>query len=781
MYKVTVFKNIRETSTPFIRDVEYMFKRIKEQKSKEIVEKVRNAKTKQEADKIKGELPSICFSGEFKNRSKNGILKHSGLICLDFDKYQTIEELLADRMKLEADPYTFALFISPSGKGIKLITKIPAEIENHKAYFEALEKYHNNKNFDSNVSDVSRVCYESIDDNIFINKKSKIWDKRDDNEILSLDSGKNATIKLTNENEIIKRVVKWHEKNYNFGEGSRNNNMFVLAAALSDFGVDKIEALRHCVQYEQGGKDPFTRNEIENVVNSAYKKGASQFGMKFFEDKEKIKDVKLQIKSGHTIEEIKKKNPGIDEDALNNINENISVNNFWTITKSGVEINHLEYKYWLQANGFYKYYPEGSESYIYVRVENNLIDNTNEVRIKEFVLNEMLSNGEHKVYQYLAGSSKYFKDEYLNMLEPIDLCFKEDTINEAYLYFRNGAIKIEKESVTLIDYLDLNGFVWKKHIIDFDIKATESIDCDFKKFIYLVSNKDTRRETSLATTLGYLMHSFKTSANNKAVILNDETISENPNGGSGKGIFWNALSKVKRVADINGKSFSFDKSFPYQTVSADTQILVFDDVQKNFKFENLFSIITEGITLEKKNKDAIKIPVSKSPKILITTNYTIGGVGGSFERRKWELEFSAHFSHKHTPLNEFGRMLFDEWDSDEWLRFYNYMIRCVQLYLINGLTEYDFKNLEVRKFIKETSYEFYEWTNETPLAKNERIDKTTLYSQFLEEYPDWAKYKLSQKRFWMWVEKYADFNGLKVIRGQHSMGSRYIELINLDN
>jgi len=758
----------------------YMFDRIKNQHSKDIVTRVRNAPNKKEADLIKGELPSICFSGEFKNRSKNGILNHSGLICLDFDKYKDHESLLADRAKLEKDKYTFALFISPSGKGLKVLTKIPPEIDNHKAYFDALEKYHNNANFDSNVSDVSRVCYESTDDNIFINKDSEIWTKRDDSEIHSLDSGKNATIKLTNENEIINRVVKWHQKNYNFSEGSRNNNMFVLAAALSDFGVNKLEALRHCSQYEQGGKDPFTRDEIENVVNMAYKRGSSQFGMKFFEDGEKIKEVRSLIKSGKTIDEVIKKMPGVDEDALNNINDNISINNFWTITKNGVEINHLEYKYWLQANGFYKYYPEGSESYIYVRVENNLIDNTNEVRIKEFVLSEMLSNGEHKVYQYLAGASKYFKDEYLNMLEPIKLCFKEDTLTDAYIYFRNGAVKVEKANVTLIDYLDLDGFVWKKHIIDFDIKSTEDIECDFKKFIYLVSNKDEKRETSLATTLGYLMHSFKTSANNKAVILNDETISENPNGGSGKGIFWNALSKVKRVADINGKSFSFEKSFPYQTVSADTQILVFDDVQKNFKFENLFSIITEGITLEKKNKDAIKIPVSKSPKILITTNYTIGGVGGSFERRKWELEFSAHFSHKHTPLNEFGRMLFDEWDNNEWLKFYNYMIRCIQLYLINGLTEYDFKNLEIRKFIKETSYEFHEWTNDNPIKTNERIDKTLFYSSFLEEYPDYVKYKLSQKRFWIWVEKYADLKGLKIVRGQDSMGSRYVELIDLE-
>ena len=120
----------------------------------------------------------------------------------------------------------------------------------------------------------------------------------------------------------------------------------------------------------------------------------------------------------------------------------------------------------------------------------------------------------------------------------------------------------------------------KSILLIFDFKITDNINCDFNKFIELISNKNNEKVNSITSTIGYLMHSFKTSANNKAIILNDETISENPNGGSGKGIFWNALSKVKRVSDINGKSFSFEKSFPYQTVSADTQILVFDDVQK---------------------------------------------------------------------------------------------------------------------------------------------------------------------------------------------------------
>ena len=36
--------------------------------------------------------------------------------------------------------------------------------------------------------------------------------------------------------------------------------------------------------------------------------------------------------------------------------------------------------------------------------------------------------------------------------------------------------------------------------------------------------------------------------------------------------------------------------------------------------------------MEKKNKDAIKIPFEKSPKIGITTNYAIKGAGNSFAR-----------------------------------------------------------------------------------------------------------------------------------------------------
>jgi hypothetical protein len=769
--EVTIFKKLRETTAPFHRDVFAILERIREGRSKELVDLIRSQPTKELSDKFKNELPAICFGGKFNTRKDSELIESSGLATLDFDKYQSIELLNEALESIKNDKYTFAAFISPSGNGIKVLVKIPKEPENYKKYFEALADHFDSSNFDISTSNISRVCFESYDPNIYINKDSEIFTTKIDEPELNYRNNA-PTVKLENESEIIQRLYTWFNKQHSMTEGQRNANLFILASAFSDYGISDIETKRFCYQFE--AKD-FTRNEIDRTIKSAYSKGKSNFGMKFFEDSVKLQEIKKEIKSGTPIKEIKEKFPTADEESLKTIKQDVTSNDFWTHTKKGVKIENYEYKRWLEGNGFFKYYPEGSESFIFVKVTNNLIDNTNEVKIKDFVLSELLKNEELQVYEYMAGTPKYFKDDYLNILDESNIFFKEDTIDKGYIYFKNVAVEVYKDGARLIDYLELDGFVWKKHIIDFDFKPLELESCDFSKFVNLVSSNDPERVNALTSTIGYLMHSFKTSANNKAVILNDETISENPNGGSGKGIFWNALSRVKRVSDINGKSFSFEKSFPYQTVSADTQILVFDDVQKNFKFENLFSVITEGITLEKKNKDAIKIPVSKSPKIVITTNYTLGGVGGSFERRKWELEFSSYFSSTHTPLNEFGRMLFDEWDNTEWQRFYNYMISCLQMYLNTGLVTHGFKNLDTRKLIKETHFEFYEWVEDSEtIAFGERLNKTTIFTNFIEEYPDFKKW-LTQRKFWQWIDIYCKFKGYETNKGR-SFDGRWIEI-----
>ena len=265
------------------------------------------------------------------------------------------------------------------------------------------------------------------------------------------------------------------------------------------------------------------------------------------------------------------------------------------------------------------------------------------------------------------------------------------------------------------------------------------------------------------------------------MFLNDEVITDDPEGGTGKGLFVNGISQMKKLAFIDGKRMNFDTSFPYQTVSVDTQIISFDDVKKHFDFERLFSVITEGITLERKNKDAMHIPFKSSPKIVITTNYAIKGKGNSFERRKWELEFKQFYTKEFTPQVEFGRLLFSEWDDEEWCRFDNYMINNLKSYLTTGLIKSTFVNLKIRKLSAETSHEFIDWCglitgkpNTDKLTIGEIIYKQDLYIDFIQDNPDYAarsKMTISRTTFYKWLNSYGVYmTDMQPIEGRSAAG-----------
>ena len=337
------------------------------------------------------------------------------------------------------------------------------------------------------------------------------------------------------------------------------------------------------------------------------------------------------------------------------------------------------------------------------------------------------------------------------------------------------------DGVEPIDYLDLGGYVWKDHVIDRKFNICEYDGCTYQQFISRICADEESRVKTMESTIGFMMHGYKNLSYCPAVILNDEVISDNPEGGTGKGLFMNALSQMKKLVVIDGKAFAFERSFPYQTVSADTQILCFDDVKKHFDFERLFSVVTEGLTLEKKNKDAIKIPFSKSPKIAITTNYAIKGSGNSFARRKWEIELHQHYNKNYTPLDEFGNHFFADWDDDDWCMFDNYMVACVKNYLKTGLVTSKFVNLKIRQLSAESSHDFIEWCglveghNKNPnLEVGRKLLKQDLYLDFISEYPDYgpkAKMTISRTRFYKWLVAYALYTtGVQPEEGRDPQG-----------
>ena len=767
--EITIFKDIKNTSQPFYREVEVVLKRIQEGASKDLVKSIRKESDKSKRNLIKQSLPAICFSGQFTKRNDTSLSEHSGLICLDFDGYKSTKDLLEAKEKLSKDNYVYSVFISPSGKGLKVLTKIPKEIDNHKNYFSSLEKHFKSDYFDTTSKNISRVCYESYDPLIHVNENSSVWDKIIEQEYNEVSKNQGVvTIPVSDENKIVEILVKWWEKKYGLKSGERNNNVYILASAFNDFGVNKN--LAKYVMSQFASKD-FPNSEVERTINSAYSH-LQNFGTKFYEDEEKVNLIKYKLRSGVTKKEIRSQlaDDKIEIDVIDKVitklEEEHSNNIFWNKNEKGIiKIVHILFKNFLEDNGFYKFNPEGSKNYVFVKVTNNLIDHTSEKEIKDFILNYLLEIEDYTIYNYFAEKTKYFREEFLTLLSSISVYFIEDTKDSAYLYYRNCAVELTKNSITTIDYIDLGGYVWKDHVIDRTFTLCDVGDCNYKNFISNICGSDDSRIKSMETTIGYLLHGWKNLAYCPAVILNDEVITDNPEGGTGKGLFMNALSHMKKLVFIDGKSFNFERSFAYQTVSADTQILCFDDVKKYFDFERLFSVITEGLTLEKKNKDAIKIPFSKSPKIAITTNYAISGEGTSFERRKWELELAQHYTKDFTPLVEFGKLMFGDWNDNEWCQFDNYMITNLQNYLDTGLLKSEFVNLKIRKLSAKTGHDFIEWCGllgetayQDKLKFNVKIYKNDLYNDFIEENPDRSsrgKMTISRTRFYKWLTSYS--------------------------
>ena len=121
----------------------------------------------EEYAQAKTELPAVTWSGVFEERKH--LVKHSGLIVLDIDN--TDVKRLA--VEMYEEPSLLFGFISPSGKGMKLVIPVdpvPTNTQEHKAAFQAVHAYFSEKRYaigeltiDISGSDPNRLCFLAYD------------------------------------------------------------------------------------------------------------------------------------------------------------------------------------------------------------------------------------------------------------------------------------------------------------------------------------------------------------------------------------------------------------------------------------------------------------------------------------------------------------------------------------------------------------------------------------------------------------------------------------------
>ena len=127
-------------------------------------------KAKLAVDPLKKQLPGVMWSGTFSQRANDKLIKYSGLLCADLDSLG--EKLAEVRANLMASPYVVAIFLSPSGDGLKVIFRVPADAEKHLASFRVVERHIRELTgiqIDEACKDVARLCFVSYDPDIYYN------------------------------------------------------------------------------------------------------------------------------------------------------------------------------------------------------------------------------------------------------------------------------------------------------------------------------------------------------------------------------------------------------------------------------------------------------------------------------------------------------------------------------------------------------------------------------------------------------------------------------------
>jgi hypothetical protein len=764
--------------------------------------RIRSCEDKKERQALKGKLPAVTWSGRFSDgRAKEKLTAHSGIICLDIDDMDDLSELAA---KVHGDPLMYAYFISPSGKGLKVLYLVksagPITWQRHEQLWAGLAEYFyvtNNVAPDESGKDVSRLCYIPADKDLFVCPKPFFMDEKRIDEWAAKRTIrlKEAQSKLGKKEEVLKNgpalfpldemdeLYKFTSNVKTFAEGSRNDFIHTYACNANRRGIDQQRTLDYWAARGYGAEDI-----ADKTIRNAYTRNAAQFGS-FKKNHTRAAKVQYYHINGNQDKEAEE----FDDEVK-----------FWFEVENEKGKKEAKFSYrqcaeFLTRNGFYKY-PQ-DEGYQLIHTMGRIIKIVRPREIREFILRYLKSHPDLEQVEEMIrrGSNIYLKDAFFEQLEYLEPEMKRDTRGECFIYFRNCYLRITADGIDRREYSMLDRCIWSKQIIDFNYEETDYVQGDFYKFVQLGMNgfllssegplymegdespmvdddeykRSIERVRSIMSGIGYTLHGYKDPSETKAMIAVDRFKSStgDANGRTGKSLLAKAYAKMINVCMLDGGNFRFDKEFAFQKANVDTRLLNFNDVLPGFDFSKLFGMITEEFSFEKKRQDQVTLPFRDSPKIYISTNHTLKGAGSSFEGRQFVVEFGNYFNTDRTPVAVFKKRFFDEWEESEYCRFYGFMIACIKGFMKSGLVDFPLQNYKERQLEQMAGESFIPFMDEAVsriMAEAEGwkstvpIEKKKLMEEFR---PNALTDKLSASMWHKYLNAYAGLRGYTINRG----------------
>jgi len=283
MKYISLFKNF--TKEIGSRTLSEIIDGIRGDHYKESISKIRelvDLGDQEKVDRLKKRLVAFTVSGLFEGGRKMDYLKtYNPFVILDIDKLDP-EVLPYLVLKINAIEFTRAAFISPSGRGLKIIVEVNSKMEMHGIAYRQVMGFYEEVlavEIDKSGKDVTRLCFMSHDPEVYFNEESTVFSvlKVDIDNSQASSSQKDLTPgrapELSNEEadltvdypKAFAICVTQANAKLEYKKGNRNNYIYQLGVNCNNAGIPVEVAIG-----ESNRVFDLPKKEIERTIKSAY-------------------------------------------------------------------------------------------------------------------------------------------------------------------------------------------------------------------------------------------------------------------------------------------------------------------------------------------------------------------------------------------------------------------------------------------------------------------------------------------------------------------------------
>ena len=459
-------------------------------------------------------------------------------------------------------------------------------------------------------------------------------------------------------------------------------------------------------------------------------------------------------------------------------------------------VNARNLFYFLNCHNFFGYKPEfvtdknpNETDDILIQINKHKIKVPTSKDIRQYCQEFLIRQGTSPDVLEMLEKTNALRASDLVNLPARTLDFTNYGADYQIFFFDNISVKVTATELRTVTDKDITCYVWDKHIINNRFTALPSFfemyqdeagnqrvhihqtACEFMNFIingsrvhwetekeenpdfrkaYILNSPHLTEEQQITQerhflgkcfAIGYLLHKYKKRGFEKYVYVMDDkvkdSVTEN-NGRSGKGLMINGLRELAPYFYRGGKNPDLFRDKHLFGTYKGEPLIYFDDLHASIPFSEVYTYVTDGITVNEKTKGDYHIPYEKAPKMVGTYNHAIRNMTSSDIGRILFVTFSDYYyfslTDKFQPIDDFGHAFFQDWDEKQYNLFYNFMLQCLQFFLANQQAPVlsPIENLQINTLKASIGDNFMEWAEEYFCEEN--LNREILKKEMYDDY-----------------------------------------------